>query len=321
MKHLLAAILLSTLVCGCATVSYAQKPGEIVFSKTMIDPSSPAGLTNEFQAGDNIYAVAFLEKTITEMKGPRKSKSDLVEVFIYELKAPLYDYQQPSEAQLETSTLGVAGDAMEKKSLPIDLVPAPNMMTAYGSPNLVYKKFGDRFDGPVKFAEALSKLGDGEHKMIVKVKYNYNVVAEGEFTLKGSNFTAYAAAADELNTSASNLKTKDAVMPKSARADKNLEADMVKAFTSSQTYKDRVKGKVLRVVIIDPDWMIRRNAITGVILHRYIRAAIAVKNSDGTCTVWQNVTFQQDYVSNKFQATKFDGIGDPFTIPCENVGK
>ncbi len=126
---------------------------------------------------------------------------------------------------------------------------------------------------------------------------------------------------DGLNESASSLKTKDAVMPKAARTDKNLQADMARAFTSSQTYKDRVKGEVLRVVIIDPDWMIRRNAVTGIILHRYIRAAIAVKNADGTCTVWQNVTFQQDYVSNKFQETKFDGIGDPFKIPCENVGK
>ena len=124
-----------------------------------------------------------------------------------------------------------------------------------------------------------------------------------------------------LSESASNLKTKDTVMPKSALSDKKLEAEMIKAFKGSQTYKDRVKGKVLRLVIIDPDWMIRRNKLTGIILHRYIRAAIAVKTSDGTCTVWQNVTFQQDYVSNKFQKTKFDGIGDPLKIPCENVSK
>jgi hypothetical protein len=75
------------------------------------------------------------------------------------------------------------------------------------------------------------------------------------------------------------------------------------------------------VVIIDPDWTVRRHEISGVILHRYIRATIAVKNSDGTCTVWQLVTFQQDYEGNKFQKTRFDGVGDPYTIPCENVMK
>jgi hypothetical protein len=124
-----------------------------------------------------------------------------------------------------------------------------------------------------------------------------------------------------INESASNIKTKDTVMPKSARSDKKLESEMLAAFKNSQTYKDRVKGEVLRIVIIDPDWMTRRHQISGVILHRYIRAAIAVKNSDGTCTLWNLVTFQQDYVSNAFQKTKFDGIGDPLKIPCENVTK
>ena len=94
---------------------------------------------------------------------------------------------------------------------------------------------------------------------------------------------------------------------------------MVAAFTASQTFKDRIKGDVQLIVIIDPDWMIRRNELTSVILHRYIRAAIAVKNADGSCTLWNLVTFQQDYVSDAFQKTRFDGVGDPLPIPCDNV--
>jgi len=71
---------------------------------------------------------------------------------------------------------------------------------------------------------------------------------------------------------------KAAVMPKSDLIDKKLEAaEMITAFKASQTCQDRLKGQILRVIIIDPDWMIRRNQLTGVILHRYIRAAIAVK--------------------------------------------
>ena len=67
--------------------------------------------------------------------------------------------------------------------------------------------------------------------------------------------------------------------------------------------------------------MIRWHEISGAILHRYIRAAMAVKNSDGSCTLWNLVTFQQDYVSDAFQKTRFDGVGDPVKIPCENVHK
>jgi hypothetical protein len=298
----------------------AQKPGEIIFSKTLIDPSKPASLTTQFKSGENIYAVAFLEKSISAIIGSGDKKVD-VEVFLYELKPAAYSYQQPSEMQLESNTMSVSGDALQKTYMPLDIVPGTTAMTAYGSKDLVYKKFGSEFYGPVAYATALSQLEPGEHTIIIKLNCNYNSVSVGKFVIKGSDFAVYKKMSKELNESASGASTKSAMMPKGARSDKGLESEMVSAFKSSQTYKDRVKGEVLRVVIVDPDWMVRRHEITGAILHRYIRAAIAVKNSDGTCTVWPLVTFQQDYVGNKFQATRFDGIGDPYKIPCENVGK
>jgi hypothetical protein len=304
----------------CATL-FAQKSGEIVFSKKMINPESPSGLTNEFQPGDNIYSTAFFDKSILDLCSSGNAKKVDLEVFLYELKPPLYDYQQPSEVQMETSTLKISGEALQRKFLPVDIVPSADEMTAYGNDDLTYKKFGSKFDGPVKFAEAMNKLEAGQRKIIVKLRCNYNFVAEGKFTIKGDDYSAYKKMANELNESADNAKTKSAIMPKSALSDKKLEADMIKAFKNSQTYKDRIKGDILRIAIIDPDWTIRRHEVSGRILHRYIRAAIAVKNSDGTCTVWQLVTFQQDYVSNKFQKTRFDGIGDPYKIPCENVNK
>lgn len=82
---------------------------------------------------------------------------------------------------------------------------------------------------------------------------------------------------DAINDNASNLKTQTVVMPKAAMSDKTLEAEMIAAFKGSQTYKDRIKGEVLKINIIDPGWMIRRHPVTGIILHRYIRAGIAVK--------------------------------------------
>ena len=314
-------LILPIFICFVSMSLFAQKSGEIIFSKSMINPANPAGLSTQFQAGDRIYAVAFFDKNIIGMAGSSTAKTVDMEIFIYELQPPLYDYQQPSEVQLETGALKVSGEALQKNYLPVDIIPGNDEMTAYGSADLVYKKFGPKFDGPVKFAERMGQLGAGEHTIIVKVNCNYNFVAEGKFVINGDDFSAYNQMANEINDAASNLKTKEAVMPKAALSDKKLESEMIAAFKASQTYKDRVKGEVLRVVIIDPDWMIRRNQLTGVILHRYIRAAIAVKNSDGSCTVWQNVTFQQDYVSNSFQATRFDGIGDPFKIPCENVNK
>jgi hypothetical protein len=285
----------------------------------MINPQNPAALAVQFQSGDTVYAVAFLEKSILDIVGSMK-KVD-VEVFLYELKPPQYSYQKPSEMQLDSNTLQVSGAALQRKYLPLDIVPRTDAMTAYGGQELVYQKFGSEFYGPVKFSAVLSDLEPGEHTIIVKLSCNYEFVSVGKFVIKGSDYAVYKKMSRDLNESASGTGTKSAVMPKAARSDKGLESDMINAFKSSQTYKDRIKGEVLRVAVIDPDWMIRRNELTGVILHRYIRAAIAVKNSDGTCTVWQLVTFQQDYAGNNFQKTRFDGVGDSYKIPCENVWK
>ena len=324
MKHhspLILLIMLHLILQGVLMRTFAQKNGEITFSNRMINPSDPSGMITEFKAGDPIYGMAFFDKSFAAAVGKASASKIPVEVFIYELKAPLYDYQEPSEMQLITGTLTVSGAALQKNYLPVDIVPAGDQVTAYGNPDLAYKKFGPKFDGPVKFAERLSQLEAGEHEIIVKLNANYEFFAEGRFKIKGDNYAAYQGMAETLNQSADNIKSQGTTMPKSARSDKPLEGEMIAAFKASQTYRDRVKGEVLRVVIIDPDWMIRRNQLTGVILHRYIRAAIAVKNSDGSCTLWQNVTFQQDYYGDKFQATKFDGIGDPLKLPCENVQK
>lgn len=312
--------LLFLVLCALTTTAVAGKPGEIVFSKSLINPSAPASIISQFNSGDKIYAVAFLEKSIAENIGSATKKAE-VEVFLYELKPPAYSYQQASEVQLESNTLWVSGEALKKTFLPLDIVPGTDAMTAYGSQELLYQKFGNEFYGPVKFATALSDLGPGEHTIVVKATCNYNVVSAGKFVVKGSDYGVYKKMAAALNDAASGASTKTAVMPKAARSDKSLESDMTGAFKSSQTYKERIKGEVLRVVIVDSDWMVRRNELTGVILHRYIRAAFAVKNSDGTCTVWPLVTFQQDYAGNKFQATRFDGVGDPYKIPCESVNK
>ncbi len=313
--------LLSLLVCLFSLMASAQTSGEIIFSKTMINSDNPDSLTSQFQVGDTIYSGAFFDKSILDLSGSKSKQKVEIEVFLYELKAPLYDYQQPSEEQLETSTLWISGDALQKKYLPLDIIPSPGAMTAYGNPDLEYKKFGPAFYGPVKFAEKIADLKAGERTIIVRVNCNYNVVAEGRFTIKGDDYSVYKSVSTELNASASNLKTQVAMMPKAERSDKQLETEMMTVFKGSQTFQDRVKGDILRVVIIDPDWIIRRNELTGVILHRYIRATIAVKNSDGTCTAWKIVSFRQEYVGNDFQKTVFDGIGDPYAIPCENVNQ
>ena len=103
----LVVALLVVLALLFPTLAEAQKPGEIVFSTSMINPASPAGLTNAFKAGDPIYAVAFVPSSFGKLaKDPDAKKLD-IEVFLYNIQKPKYDYQEPQEMQLSFSTLKI----------------------------------------------------------------------------------------------------------------------------------------------------------------------------------------------------------------------
>jgi hypothetical protein len=283
----------------------------------MIDPSNPTDLTTNFKAGDNIYAVAYVNQNLVDLfvkENPKKMDADIL---LYELVAPLYDYQQPSEMQMETGMMWISGESMNKKYLPIDIAPDPSNMTAY-SAELQYEKFGDKFYGPVRYALALAKLTPGKHEIIVHFRFNYKLAAEGRFTIEGQDFSVYKSLSKNLNSGADEMKTKSTGFPKPLLTDKKLESEMISVLKGSQTYKDRIKGDVVKISITDADWYIRRNDLTGIILNRYIRATVGVKDKDGTCTGWP-IVYIQNYVGNKFDKTKFDGVGDPFKIPCENI--
>jgi len=302
---------------------FTQNAGEIVFSSSPINPNQPTGLKTEYQAGDKIYAVAYLPQLVKEMYGNKQPNAKLeVEVFIYEVKPPLYDYQQPSEEQLTFASMWVTGSVLNNKYLVIDLIPDVEKTTAYGTSEISYKEFGKKFDGPVNFAETLSKLSSAEHNLKVLVKCNYNDAASGILKISGADFSVYANMANKLNMFAQNAGANNAVFPKALKNDATAESQMKAALKSSNDWKSGWLNatEILKISIVDADWHVRRHEISGDILHRYIRAAFAVKTKEGTCAYFQ-ATFQEDYVGGEFQPLRYDGAGDRNPIDCENVKK
>jgi hypothetical protein len=314
--------LLLFLICALQYLN-AQNPGEIIFSSSPIDPASPAGLKTEFNAGDYLYAVAYLPQSLKEIYANAGSVKNFdIEIFIYEIKPPLYNYQQPSEEQLTFTNMWVSTGLKEQKFLVADIVPDPETTVAYTSPDITYKEFGKKFEGPVNFAEALIKLGPGEHTLKFVVKCYYNDAATGTIKISGKDFSVYGKTAEALNNTAMNAGAKNAVLPKAGKSDPLLEKQMIAAFKGSNDWKSGFidATEVLKLVIIDNDWYIRRHEISGAILHRYIRAAIAVKTKSGQCA-YNLVTFQEDYVSGKFQPLRYDGAGDKVMMDCGNLNK
>ncbi len=315
-------LLLGVFLLNILVYSAAQNPGEIIFSKTSFDPLQPGTSVNDFEAGDAIYAVAYLPQTIQDLYNAQSTSKLDVEVFVYEIKPPMYDYQQPSEEQLTFANMRVSGEIIKNKFLVLEIAPDPSQAKAYSTPGITFKEFGKKFDGPVNYTESLSKLQAGKHNLKIVVKCNYNDEASGNLVLSGDDFSIYKKRSEELNSIAQNAGAKDARMPTAKKTDAALESRMVTAFKNSNDWKSGFidASEVLRISIIDTDWFIRRNELTGAILHRYIRAAIAVKTKNSSCAFYQ-VTFQEDYVSGKFQPLKYDGVGDKVIMDCVNVKK
>ena len=305
------------------TTAQPQQKANIIFSKAPIDPLQPGTSVTSFAAGDPIYTVAYLDKTVQEIYDVQPTAKVMVDVFLYEIQPPLYDYQQPQEMQLSYSSYWLSGSTLQNKYLVIDIAPLPNQTSAYGNPEIFYKKFGEKYDGPVIYTQDLAGLQPGERSLKMVVRCNYQDVASGHFLLSGTDFSGYKKLSGEINQAAQNIGTQNALMPKAKKSDPALEASMISAIKKSN---DWAGGRfdateILRLVIIDADWTIRYHEISGAILHRYIRAAIAVKTRDGSCARYDLITFQEDYVGGKFQPLHYDGAGDKVMMDCANVNK
>ena len=298
----------------------SQKAGEIVFSSVSISPATPENLKTVFNAGENIYAVAFLPQTVKELYPNASSGEKLqVEIFIYERKPPMYEYQQPMDMQLTFANMWVTGSIKTNNHLVIDLVPDPAVTSAYGNNEIIYNKFGRKYEGPVSIAEAFAQLTPGEHNLKIVVNCYYSPVAQGEFIPRGDDFSIYATKADQINQAALNAGISSAVFPKAVISDPEREARMISALTNSNDWKTGfIDGtEVLKTAIIH-DWEIRRHEISGVILHRYCIAAIAMRTKAGGCAYYK-VTYQEDFGGSEFLPLRYDGVGDKVTLECSSL--
>ena len=308
------------LAVGTVLAVQAQLPREIVFSDRPINPEAPQNLKKDFKAGEHIYALAFLTDAVKNLYQNQAPNAQLqVEVFIYETKPPLYSYQQPREEQLTFNNMWISGTVKDNKYLVVDITPDPAKTSAYGGKEIIYKKFGNKYEGPVNFAETLGKLAPGEHKLKVVVNCYYAPVASGEFTLTGDNFSFYTTLAEQLNNTAASAGAASAEFPKAVVTDQARVTRMITALKNSNDWKNgRFDATEILKTAITYDWEIRRHEISGTILHRYCIAAVAVKTKSGQCAYYK-VTFQEDYAGGKFQPLRYDGAGDKVVLKCEKL--
>ena len=311
-KAFLFIAVMALYFCMQAAAGLSNTPGTIIFSKEPIDPKNPQNLVTDFKTGDYIYGCAFLEKSFRKLANNNNLRSG--ELLVY--------YQLP---YWQSSGGTIRGSVLDQDYFLFEFAPNPILSDSYGNPEIEFKKYPnpDACGGPIRIAHHLSEQEPGEYEIEVKLNFQYQDVAFGKIKLSGENFDFYAEVRDGLIKGADAGAAADARMPQAKMQNSALESQMLSAFKNSNDWKTgRIKAKeTLRIVIIDADWTIRRHELTGNILHRYIRAAIAVKDAEGKCGYYPIVTFQQDYAAGSYQPLKYDGASALVPMQCENVNK
>ena len=165
--------------------------------------------------------------------------------------------------------------------------------------------------GCIEYTRELSTLSPRNHKIIIKLQGNSSEsLAVGEFSLDCSQ------GMDKLTTIAQDLRKKQlskVFLPAGGALNTAaLQQQAIKLWAGDET--------PLRAVITSNEWTIHRNALTSIIEYRDAWTALAVKKTDGTCSIFYWAV-RQDYTGSGYGTTKFGAMGDSEEIPCENVKK
>lgn len=298
--------------------------GRLVFSTQPIDPTSPANLTNTFNSGDYIYGALLLDKSFKEfvaeqsVRDPTKGFSVSRPGFevAFEIDGEgMFDGTHTMVFQLGKKE-GAWDNVPTDNYFIFDISPEAAKAKTYGykelfSPELsaVGRRTNKAKAGAQFYSFQLSKLGPGNHSVLIKIRGNEEIT--GKFNITGSSYAFYAQVADKLDTvSASNT-----TMPTSQWNDPTLQRAVLAAF------KKESQESVLRVVLVSPSWFMQKDSF-GRIVFRGLFAVIATKKTDGTCFT-QREYFKQDHLGGgRYGATWQDGRSETKQmIPCENVLK
>jgi hypothetical protein len=107
-------------------------------------------------------------------------------------------------------------------------------------------------------------------------------------------------------------RLKNVKMPAALTTNATMDKEFRKAFEQTGWGET-----ILKVNLLDTDWHIERNELTGVILSRYQSAAIAAKQSNGRCMLY-TFTIKQEYNGSGYGSSRRDSHNSN-QIACENV--
>jgi hypothetical protein len=260
---------------------HKQNAGKIMFSDKpiFIKQEASSPFKTEFKGGEDIYGMVYLDGTLFD-----KTRATMwfdVKIIVDGNEKVSHKLKLSKDLQLNSYYL-------------LELAPNPKFCETEES---------------VVFTKGFTEMSPRKHSIEVTCEES-RVFAKGSFTLDGSTgMEQYAQKLKEVEQCAVNRVR----MPEAIITDKKLEKEIQEAIKRANW-----KEKVLRIVICHPDWQYERDDYE-IILNRFMHAAVATKNLDGTCSI-NNIYFFQKKIGNSWNKMEVEFI-DSQLINCENVNK
>lgn len=275
--------------------------GEIVFSKSPIDPKNPAKSTRSFEAGDHIYGLIRVTKPWSAIYKNQQSANVMVDVKLdgKKIHAQFVNLKKP--------------ELLQREYLVFEIAPEPEKMTAYSNPDIEYGKSSPTMrQGPNELTYHLGRLQPGKHNVQLEVQYYGTIWAAGEFAIEGGGFTKYA----DLHAKIADGVAQSVTLPQAKLVDKKMAAEM-KALLENAGW-----SKIHRINIVDKDWWIdRTSGGDSPVKSRHIAAAALAEGSDGEY-YYKVCTFHQDrLITGGFGKLYLSHQGDKVPMPKKNIDR
>ena len=260
---------------------HKQNAGKIMFSDKpiVIKQEANSPFKTEFKGGEDIYGMVYLDGTLFD-----KTRATMwldVKIKVDGNEKVSHKLKLSKDLQLNSYYL-------------LEIAPNPKFCETEES---------------VVFTQAFTEMSPRKHNIEVTCEKS-GVFAKGEFTLDGSlGMEQYAQKLKDVQQCSVNRVR----MIEPMMTDKKLEKEIQEAIKRANW-----KEKVLRIVIGHSDWQYERNDFD-IILNRFMHAAVATKNLDGTCSI-NNIYFYQKKIGNSWEKMEIEFI-DSQLINCDNVNK
>jgi hypothetical protein len=271
--------------------------GTIVFSGRPILPGHEADLGTQFKAGDTIYALAYLQKPLGQL--------GQVHSFYVHLDDSTWVVDDETTGDRANPLLDFEDLPKNTVAIPLEIVPDPRTATKWGA---------------VECARHLEEASPRHHTFGISITADGSgEIAKGsiELDLSGKNDGDYLTIKQGIQaTLRRTIKLPEALHP---RHDAALESSFRNAYERGVPY-----SKVLRVILTQEEWEIRRNDLTGRILERllgsYVVYTVRQSGKPPYCG-YQFIVISEPYEGGRYGTATVDHADEQITLDCEHMPK